>query len=85
MPSEKVVVSAEEIDRIVPETDAPPTVFQRAPSPIPLWAKIALSLLVPILPLLSDGRHFLIVTSNQSPGSAPLTLVTNWKAEMETK
>ena len=52
MPSEKVVVSAEEIDRIVPETDAPPTVFQRAPSPIPLWAKIALSLLVPVLPLL---------------------------------
>jgi hypothetical protein len=28
MPSEKVVVSAEEIDRIVPETDAPPTVPQ---------------------------------------------------------
>jgi S1-C subfamily serine protease len=53
MPSEKVVVSSEEIGQLLPETDAPPTVYRReAPSPIPLWAKIGLAFLVPLLPLL---------------------------------
>lgn len=52
MPSEKVVVSIEEIGQIVSEVHAPPTTFQRPASPIPLWARIALSLLVPVLPLL---------------------------------
>jgi hypothetical protein len=32
-----------------------------------------------------DGRRFLVVTSNQSPGTTPLTLVTNWNAELKTK
>jgi dipeptidyl aminopeptidase/acylaminoacyl peptidase len=32
-----------------------------------------------------DGQRFLIATSNQLPGSAPLTLVTNWEAELKTK
>jgi eukaryotic-like serine/threonine-protein kinase len=30
-----------------------------------------------------DGRRFLIVTSNQLPGPVPLTLVTNWNAELK--
>jgi hypothetical protein len=32
-----------------------------------------------------DGRRFLIMTSNQPPSPAPLTLVTNWNAELKTK
>jgi Tol biopolymer transport system component len=32
-----------------------------------------------------DGRRFLVLTSNQPPGPVPLTLVTNWEAELKTK
>ena len=33
----------------------------------------------------ADGQRFLISTSNYPPGPVPLTLVTNWKAELKTK
>jgi S1-C subfamily serine protease len=53
MTSEKIVVSNEEIERTIPEADvARPTELKRLPSPIPVWARIALALLVPLLPLL---------------------------------
>jgi S1-C subfamily serine protease len=52
MASEKIVVSNEEIDKAVPEAHAPPAEMKRLPPPIPLWARVVLSLLTPILPLL---------------------------------
>ena len=52
MASEKVIVSQEEIAQTIPEAHAPPTELKRLPSPIPLWARIGLSLLTPILPAL---------------------------------
>lgn len=52
MPPEKVVVSAEEIEQTISEPHSPPNTFQRPASSVPLWARIALSLLVPVLPLL---------------------------------
>jgi S1-C subfamily serine protease len=52
MASEKIVVSNEEIEQTIPEANAPPTELKRLPSPIPFWAKIALALLVPLLPAL---------------------------------
>jgi Tol biopolymer transport system component len=33
----------------------------------------------------ADGRRFLIVTSNRPQGLVPLTLVTNWNADLKTK
>jgi hypothetical protein len=32
-----------------------------------------------------DGRRFLVLTSNQLPSPVPLTLVTNWEAELKRK
>jgi S1-C subfamily serine protease len=52
MSAEKVVVSAEEIEQTISEPHAPPAIFKKPASPVPLWARIALSLLVPVLPLL---------------------------------
>jgi S1-C subfamily serine protease len=52
MTSEKIVVSTEEIEQTVVEAHAPPTELKRLPSPLPVWSKIALSLLVPLLPAL---------------------------------
>ena len=67
MSSEKVVVSQEEIEQIIPEAHAPPTVFQKLPSPIPLWAKIALSSLVFVLPVLCIVTAILRVASRAQP------------------
>jgi S1-C subfamily serine protease len=52
MTSEKITVSTEEIEQAIPEAHAAPTDLKRLPAPIPLWAKVALALLVPLLPLL---------------------------------
>jgi S1-C subfamily serine protease len=52
MPAEKVVVSAEEIERTVPEPTSAPVEFKPLPSPIPVWARVLLCVLVPVLPLL---------------------------------
>jgi len=52
MPSEKIVVTTDEIERTIPEPNAPPTELKRLPPPIPLWARIALALAVPLLPVL---------------------------------
>lgn len=67
MPLERVVVSAEEIDGIVPETDAPPTILRKAPSPVPIWAKVLLSLLVPVLPLLCLVAFILKIAFRTQP------------------
>ena len=52
MPSEKIVVSNEEIERTIPEATGPPSELKRLPSPIPVWAKIVLAFLIPLLPVL---------------------------------
>lgn len=52
MTSGKITVSSEEIEQAVPEAHAPPTELKRLPAAIPLWAKVALAMLVPLLPLL---------------------------------
>jgi S1-C subfamily serine protease len=52
MASEKIVVSNEEIERTIPEVNAPPTELKRLPAPIPVWARVALALLIPLLPVL---------------------------------
>ena len=72
MPSEKVVVSAEEIERVVPEPNAPAIpglnpVARKAVSPIPLWAKILLAVLVPALPVLCIVAAILKIASHTQP------------------
>jgi len=67
MPSEKVVVSVEEIESVVPEPDAPAAVFKRPPQPIPLWARIGLALLVPLLPVLCIFAAILKVAFRTQP------------------
>ncbi len=52
MPSDKVVVSAEEIGLIQTQAHAPASSFQPPPPPIPLWVKLLLSIFVLVLPLL---------------------------------
>jgi S1-C subfamily serine protease len=52
MAPDRIVVSNDEIEQTIIEAHAPPAELKRLPSPIPLWARIALSLLVPILPVL---------------------------------
>jgi S1-C subfamily serine protease len=54
MPAEKVVVSADEIDRTVSgsESALTPVSFKPLPPPIPVWARVLMWLMVPVLPLL---------------------------------
>ncbi len=54
MTLEKIVVSAEEVDEIKAIPDAPPTSssFGKLPPPVPWWAKVGLSGLVLVLPVL---------------------------------
>ena len=53
MPAEKVVVSADEIERTLPDSKTTPApAFKPLPSPIPVWARALMWLLVPVLPLL---------------------------------
>jgi putative serine protease PepD len=68
MPTEKVVVSTEEIERTLPEANAPPTVYKPLPPAIPLWARIVLALLVPLLPVLCVVALILKLASR---GQAP--------------
>lgn len=62
---EKVVVNAEEIERTVSEPHGPS--FQRIVSPVPLWGRVALSLLVPVLPLLCVAAIVLKVALRSQP------------------
>jgi S1-C subfamily serine protease len=67
MPSEKIVVSTEEIDSIVPDENASQTTFKPLPPPIPLWARIVMALLVPVLPVLSAVAIVLRIASRGQP------------------
>lgn len=52
MASEKVTVSLDEIDKTVVESNAPAAALKPLPPAIPLWSRLALSLLTLVLPLL---------------------------------
>jgi len=54
MPIDRVVVSSEEIQQVQPplHLDAPPSIAKAMPSPVPWWARVGLSFLVLVLPLL---------------------------------
>jgi S1-C subfamily serine protease len=68
MPFDRVVVSSEEIEQIKPAPNAPPSSFNRLPSPVPWWARISLSLLVVVLPVLCAVAVILrIAFRNQPP------------------
>jgi S1-C subfamily serine protease len=53
MPFERVVVSAEEVSQLQTTPDAPAYSFEKLKSPIPLWARLCMSALVPLLPILA--------------------------------
>ena len=67
MPFDRVVVSSEEIEQIKPAPDAPPSSFQRLPSPVPWWARISLSPLVLVLPVLCVVAVILRVAFRSQP------------------
>ena len=68
MPFDRVVVSSEEIEQIKPAPNAPPSSFNRLPSPVPWGARISLSLLVLVLPVLCAVAVILrIAFRNQPP------------------
>jgi S1-C subfamily serine protease len=68
MPFDRVVVSSEEIEQIKPAPNGPPSSFNRLPSPVPWWARISLSLLVAVLPVLCAVAVILrIAFRNQPP------------------
>ncbi len=67
MPFDRVVVSSEEIEQIKPARDAPPSSFDRLPSPVPWWARITLSPLVLLLPVLCAVAVILRVAFRNQP------------------
>jgi len=54
-------------------------------SPRKLFHLDRIPALLGVFDVSSDGQRFLIVTSKDPPASTPLTLVTNWRAELKTK
>jgi S1-C subfamily serine protease len=67
MPFDRVVVSSEEIEQIKPVPNAPPSSFNRLPSPVPWWARITLSPLVLVLPVLCAVAVILRVAFRSQP------------------
>src|ERR1700733_9977179 len=67
MPFDRVVVSSEEIEQIKPVPNAPPSSFNRLPSPVPWWARITLSPLVLVLPVLCAVAVILRIAFRTQP------------------
>jgi hypothetical protein len=67
MPFDRVVVSSEEIAQIKAAPDAPPSSFERLPSPVPWWARVSLSLLVLVLPVLCAVSVILRIAFRSQP------------------
>ncbi len=72
MAFDRVVVSSEEVEQIRPAPNAgpsaPPSLFEGLPPPVPWWARVSLSPLVLVLPLLCLLTVILRVAfRNQSP------------------
>jgi S1-C subfamily serine protease len=69
MPSQTVVVSAEEISQLQPTTDHSPPTSQKMKSPVPLWARVCMSALVPFLPLLAIVAFILRIAFRSQPSN----------------
>jgi S1-C subfamily serine protease len=69
MPPERVVVSAEEVSKLRPVADASPLQFEKITSPVPLWARIALPVLVLALPVLGVVTLVLRIAFRNQPRS----------------
>jgi S1-C subfamily serine protease len=67
MPFDRVVVSSEEIEQIKPAPEAPPSSFHHLPSPVPWWARLSLSPLVLVLPVLCVVAVILRVAFRSQP------------------
>jgi len=67
MSLERVVVSAEEITHLKPVVDAPPSTFEKLPSPVPWWARVCMFALVPFLPILAVVTVVLRVAFRSQP------------------
>jgi hypothetical protein len=74
MPFDRVVVSSEEVERIRPVPDGapswssqPPSLFEQLPSPVPWWARLCLSPLVLLLPVLCVVAVVLRVAFRSQP------------------
>jgi hypothetical protein len=67
MPSERVIVSSEEVLRLEPAIEGPLPVFQKIASPIPLWARICTAFLVLFLPVLAVVTMILRVAFRAQP------------------
>jgi S1-C subfamily serine protease len=67
MPFDRVVVSSEEIEQIKPAPHAPPSSFDPLPSPVPWWARLSLSPLVLVLPVLCVVSVILRVAFRSQP------------------
>jgi S1-C subfamily serine protease len=69
MLSERVVVSAEEVSRVQPLADVPPHIIPKMNSPVPVWGRIGMSVLVLFLPLLALVAIILRVAFRNQPPS----------------
>lgn len=69
MPSQTVVVSAEEVSQLQPTTDNSPRPFKKMKSPVPLWTRVCLSALVLVLPLLAIVAFVLRIAFRSQPSN----------------
>jgi len=68
MSSERVVVSAEEVSQLKPVADTPAgQSFEALKSPVPLWARIGMSVLVLFLPVLAVITFVLRIAFRNQP------------------
>ncbi|HEY5329962.1 MAG TPA: trypsin-like peptidase domain-containing protein [Acidobacteriaceae bacterium] len=69
MPSQTVVVSAEEISQLEPLADFPTPTFQKLKSPVPRWARVCLSALAPLLPIVAIIAFVLRIAFRNQPSN----------------
>ncbi len=69
MPSQTVVVSAEEVSQLQPTTDHSPPAFKKLKSPVPWWTRVCLSALVPLLPILAIVAFILRLAFRSQPNN----------------
>ena len=67
MPSQTVVVSAEEVSQLQLSPDFPTPTFQELKSPVPWWTRVCLSALVPFLPILAIVAFVLRIAFRNQP------------------
>lgn len=67
MSSERVVVSAEEVSQLQSAPHAPAAVVEQLKSPIPLWARLCMSVLILFLPVLAFVTFILRIAFRSQP------------------